>query len=261
MLKTYWPILLCVMLFIFGCSEDDQPSEKEDSACYLTGFFEFDQDNEDGFDSIFFEYDNDGLIQSIRYSSQVLNEDGYHTSDLEILLEYDDDQIVGGEYYSDGQLDSEYTVEYNSEGQVIAIVRSQGSSSLEMDLTYDGDLVIESTLTYDLSGYYDQITSTFTYSGENIVKEEKSDGSYIDYEYDDEMNPFQGNLPMFLFTSHYEYFFSSGNQTQRNEYENEVLISSITYTYAYDDDGYPTGISFLDGDGDDWSGTYGYSCD
>ena len=94
---------------------------------------------------------------------------------------------------------------------------------------------------------------TFLWSGDNLVKY-KYDDDYenVSYEYDDKKNPFHmtqiGFEPAINSIFPAAVAWSANNVTKRT-YIEEEYEDILIYNYTYDDDGYPTTMSYTTDDG------------
>lgn len=94
---------------------------------------------------------------------------------------------------------------------------------------------------------------TFLWSGDNLVKYNYDDDyENVSYEYDDKKNPFHmtqiGFEPAINSIFPAAVAWSANNVTKRTYIEKEYE-DILIYNYTYDDDGYPTTMSYTTDDG------------
>jgi len=195
--------------------------------------------------SIFtFEYSNDKLIS---LTEELDNKTEYNYSgnqlNYELRLEYN---------FSTSSYDLEYErtdFEYQSNILKSDLVTENGNYKEKQDyvLNTNGKMIEYDFYYYFINEWYSGGSRLFEYVSGNITKETQTDNNdnvvfKHQYTYDDKKHPLV-NLDIQIRRQIWGYRLNSMNENNILSYStydgNDNLQSSFTYTYIYDNDGYP----------------------
>ena len=192
-------------------------------------------------DSTEFIYNSEGLLTNTNTYTK-----GISTT---YVLSYEDDYG-----YNNGKLVHIKSTETGSIYRTIdsIIYNAEGQLFQRFEFNYkSGTLFNQDTLTfsYNTDNQLDKIINKtgditkFTYTNGNITKVEDSDPynpSVTTHTFDNNINPFQGNPFYFL----KEDYFNKNN-CLKDESTDQVSSSLATYSYIYDNSGYPVKINYI----------------
>jgi YD repeat-containing protein len=247
---------LLLTLCLTACNDDDEPNPDNDGqgACRLTKEM-FDDDYYDEF-----EYNAQGYITKATEKEVGSNEVDYYS----LFIYNANNQLTKLESYEEGQLEDYVTFEYTNNLATTAKYYN-GGGTLDYTYTYkyDGNKrLIEEA---DDDGY----VSKYTYNTKgNVIKLEFLDNgtlnTQITYEnYDDKFSPYASfkGLPVVFTTTSKN---NPGKKTYSSDDNNDGIIQPdesdiTTYTYKYNEKGFPTEITETDSFGTEVS-TYVYDC-
>lgn len=248
-------IFLAFLLLMSSCDDDNNnPNPSGGDTCFVTKM-------QGGNDKTEFVYSND-LLTRVNYDSASTGASGY------INLERNaSKQIIKGQMFeANGNSDVYVTYEYDNNGSVAKanyFIKDSGSSTFEnlfyVGYEYTNKVLKKTTINFDFGiGAFIPVSATeYTLDAKgNITKTMQYEVNVAnpfgpmqlkgstEYQYDDKKNPLQVLSYLLIDPQTYSLAVSalSGNNITAKvaKDENGATTSSQTYTYEYNEAGYPT---------------------
>lgn len=196
----------------FSCSSDDSGSSNDPYTMRLSKIIESNGEAS-------FYYENNRLSHIIENQS---NGDNH-----KVVLNYSDNTLTSLTYYKDGINTGERTFEYQSDN-IVSNTLVEGTVTYLDTYNYNNESQVISSKEFQNGALYDETFYVYNSDGNMTEKSFENSSLVINYTYDEKLNP-----EFYLFT----------NAFVRMEpiSKNNILTSgSTTYTYEYNEEGFPT---------------------
>lgn len=255
MMKRRLQIYTVLAFILVSCRDEDDPVVPKEPTCELKTFVETYPDYNLTY-SLSLSYDDQGRVI-------VLREQEDYEGDIyayEIHFQYEGNKLISAEYYKE-----ESSVDY------LIGLTYQGEELQKLTLTssYEGNADIDEYRLYYENGnlfrienwdnYSDGDPDTFTlfgseefvYEGGNVAERYESNAFIGDevvqyrYKYDNNPNPFYRNMALLIWKGSWSKFLSQNNVVQES-YESDDYTT--TFQYEYNDQGWPTNMTFENAD-------------
>ena len=186
--------------------------------------------------------------------------EGYYTQ-----FDYDSqNQMIKMSYGYLGDVENTTIITYNTDGSV-TVENLETNQSLHYVrngdiITVTGNDEFEQTLTIDASGYITKKETTYNDGSSSVEFNEFENGNMVprsdgyDYVYDHKRTKLNCNTPKWLL----QIEFGSFDIGKNNLIEIHSPDGVVEYQYAFDEDGYPTEMSWEGLSGDTWWNGYEY---
>lgn len=250
--------MLGTVLFAACDEDDDQNAGSETSLkCKIEQIiYKADESEEDDEDYIVdLTYGSDGQILKIADAYSYESNGETITEEYEFKITYENGKAHKGEFYLDSELRGTEKFVYSGDNLTKVTFTDEDGEISETRIMYNGNTpnrieIWDHDNEEGIFALYS--TSTLSFSGSNLIKEleKEEDGGVSETNYtayDQNINPYYGNVAYLVWGGSMAKFFSKNNvvaysYTSTEEDEDYNYSSSYSSSYTYNEDGFPTKI-------------------
>ncbi len=235
--------LLSITVLIFGCSED--PESDDIALTCLLNHLEISEVGSQDSDDISFFYDDEGRITKIVEVEEYMNGGSVETNTEEYQFIYDAGKLTTmKEVMEDGNVSQTLQVSYDGELVSAVSIEDNEGYIYEYRFMYESGVLVKIENWHkDGTQFYLVEHEEFTYSQNNLTQisefqaNETTASETREITYDENLNPFKGNLAMLLWWGDFTRYISENNPLTVDETEilgNETYTYNETYAYEFD---------------------------